>query len=314
MNPALKKLFSCAGLGAIFGLSANCPFAAAPSYEEMTRVLNAEAQFPEGPIWYGRKLYYVEYGRNTITTWDGTKNTVFASLPGCGPSAVVPTMRGEFLATCYDNGSIGRVDAAGKPLAPYTHDKDGHPFVGPNDFAPDSRGGIYFTASGAQGPAIDGKVFYIAPDGTISLQAQDFHNANGIVVSRDGTLLYVVETDENRLVELKIGPGSTLSDRRVFLNLDELTHHVEHIYPDGIKIDARGDLYIGQSPKDKEAKLKGQIYVVDAQGNLKRTISLPSVGVPNFAFSTDQKTLYVMGVDDVDHAPFPGKVYAVPLH
>ncbi|HMK87436.1 MAG TPA: SMP-30/gluconolactonase/LRE family protein [Steroidobacteraceae bacterium] len=312
MNPRLNRLSSCAGVAAM--LASACAFAAAPSYDEMTRVLNADAQFPEGPLWHGRKLYYVEYGRNTITTWDGTTNTVFASLPGCGPSAVVPTLRGEFLATCYDNGSIGRVGADGKLLPPYTHDKDGHPFVGPNDFAPDSHGGIYFTASGAQGPSIDGKVFYIAPDGTISLEAEDFHNANGIVVSRDGTLLYVVETDDNRLVQLKIGPGPTLSDRRVFLNLDELTHHVVHIYPDGVKIDARGRLFIGQSPKDKEAKLKGEIFVVDARGNLERTISLPSVGVPNFAFSPDQKTLYVMGVDDFEHAPFPGKVYAVPLH
>ncbi|HSY84931.1 MAG TPA: hypothetical protein VLA85_00035, partial [Verrucomicrobiae bacterium] len=38
------------------------------------KVINADAWFPEGPVWYQGKLYYVEYGRNTIMTWDGTKN------------------------------------------------------------------------------------------------------------------------------------------------------------------------------------------------------------------------------------------------
>lgn len=277
------------------------------------RVLNPEAQFPEGPIWHGGKLYYVEYGRNAISTWDSAKNTVFASLPGCGPSAVIPTAQGEFLTTCYDNGTIGRIAHDGKPLAPYAQDKEGRKFVGPNDFAPDARGGIYFTASGAQGPSIDGKVFYIAPDGTVSLAAAELHNANGIVVSNDGKSLYVVETEDNRLLRFTIGEGAALSDRRVFLNLDELTHHVGHIYPDGVKIDARGEIYIGQSPRDPNAALKGEIFVVDDQGKLLRTISLPSVGVPNFAFSPDQKTLYVTAVDDFDHAPFPGKVYAVRI-
>ena len=67
---------------------------------------------------------------------DGQKNTIFWSQKGCGPSAVIATAHGEFLTTCYDNGTIGRISADGKTLPPYTHDKDGNPFVGPNDFAP----------------------------------------------------------------------------------------------------------------------------------------------------------------------------------
>src|SRR5882757_5367057 len=125
-------------------------------------ILNPDAYFPEGPIWYRDKLYYVEYGRDTVTVWDGKTNSTFASVPGCGPSAIVPN-RGEFILTCYDNGSIGRLSADGNVLPAYTHDKDGQKFLGPNDFAPDGHGGIYFTASGHPGPVIDGSVFYLAP-------------------------------------------------------------------------------------------------------------------------------------------------------
>ncbi len=276
------------------------------------RVLNDDAHFPEGPIWYQGKLYYVEYDRNSVTTWDGVHNRIFWQKPGCGPSAVIPTASGEFLTTCYDNGSLGRIAADGKDLPPYTHDKDGHPFVGPNDFAPDHHGGIYFTCSGtAPGPVIDGKIFYLAADGTITQEATDVHSANGIVVSNDGAILYAIETEDNRLIQFRIGAGGSLSERRVFLNLDELTHHVTHIYPDGVKMDSRGLLYIGQNPRDPHAPLAGVIFVVDAAGTLLRTLTLPSPGVPNLALSPDEHTLYVMALDQLDKPPYQGKVYSI---
>jgi gluconolactonase len=275
------------------------------------KILNSDAHFPEGPVWYRGNLYYVEYGRNTVTRWDGRRNTVFATEAGCGQSAVVPTVRGEFITTCYDNGTIGRMSADGKVLSAYTHDRDGNRFVGPNDFAPDAHGGIYFTTSGTQGPTIDAKVFYIAADGTISQKAVDLHSANGLAVSKEGGTLYVVETEESRLLQFKIGPDAMLSERRVFLSLDDLTGHVGHIWPDGVKIDSKGQIYIGQSPRDPHAPLAGKIFVVGPDGKLLRMLSLPSPGVPNFAFSPDEKTLYVTAVDQLDKAPYHGKLYAI---
>jgi gluconolactonase len=277
------------------------------------KVLNDDAHFAEGPIWYHGKLYYVEYDRNSVTTWDGAKNAVFWSKPGCGPSAVIPTARGEFLTTCYDSGTIGRISGDGKDLPPYSRDKDGNSFLGPNDFAPDRHGGIYFTCSGtAPGPKINGEIFYLAADGTISRKATAVHSANGIVVSNDGRTLYAIETEEHRLIQFTIGPDASLSDRQVFLNLDELTHTTDHIYPDGVKIDSKGVLYIGQNPRDIHAPFAGTIFVVDAAGKLLRTLKLPSPGVPNLAFSPDEKTVYVMALDQVDKSPYPGKVYSIP--
>jgi len=286
--------------------------AAADERADDIQVLNDDAHFAEGPIWYHGKLYYVEYDRNSVTTWDGAKNTIFWSKKGCGPSAVIPTSRGEFLTTCYDSGTIGHISAEGRDLRSYSHDKDGNPLVGPNDFAPDHHGGIYFTCSGtAPGPVIDGKIFYIAADGTISQKAVNVHSANGIVVSNDGKILYVIETEDHRLLQFKIGADGSLSDRRVFLDLDDLTHNVGHIYPDGVKIDSKGVLYIGQNPRNVKAPLAGTIFVVNAEGKLLRTLKLPSPGVPNLALSPDEKTVYVMALDQLDKSPYHGKVYAI---
>ena len=279
---------------------------------DSVQILNGDVHFPEGPVWYHGKLYYVEYDRNTVTTWDAKQNTIFWSQKGCGPSAVITTAQGEFLTTCYDNGTIGRISADGKTLPPYTRDKIGNPFVGPNDFAPDAHGGMYFTASGHPGSAIDGKVFYIAADGTIAQKASDLESANGVAVSKDGRILYVVETDGHRLVQFNIGPGDSLSDRRLFVDLDDLTHNVGHIYPDGVKIDSKGQIYIGQNPRDVHAPLAGTIFVVNADGQLLRELTLPSPGVPNLAFSPDEKTLYVTALDQLDKSPYQGKIYSIP--
>jgi sugar lactone lactonase YvrE len=171
---------------------------------------------------------------------------------------------------------------------------------------------MYFTASGDPGPVINGKVFYIAPDGTIAQQAVNIHSANGLAVSKDGKSLYVVETEVHRLLQFKIGPGASLSDRRVFVNLDDLTGNVVHIYPDGVKIDSKGQIYIGQNPRDVHAPLAGTIFVVNADGQLLRKLTLPSPGVPNLAFSPDEKTVYVTALDQLDKSPYRGKIYSIP--
>lgn len=274
-------------------------------------ILNQDAHFPEGPLWHDGKLYYVEYDRNTVTVWDGKSNQVFATLKGCGPSAVIHTPRGEFLTTCYDNGTIGRLSADGKPLPAWDHDKAGHRFVGPNDFALDHDGGIYFTCSGEPGKKGNSNVFYIAADGTITLAAPDMHNANGIALSLDGKTLYVIETDENRLLRFRVEAAGRLSNRQLFVNMDDLTHHVGHIYPDGVKIDSHGLLYVGQNPKQPKAPLAGTLFVINSEGKLLRSIELPSPGVPNLTFSPDEKTLYVTAVDQLDEPPYHGKIYAV---
>ena len=52
------------------------------------------------------------------------------------------------------------------------------------------------------------------------------------------------------------------------------------------------------------------IFVVNAEGKLLRKLTLPSPGVPNLAFSPDEKTLYVTALDELDKSPYRGKVYS----
>jgi sugar lactone lactonase YvrE len=86
---------------------------------EDIEVINDKAEFPEGPVLYNNKLYYVEYAGNTVMTWDGKTNSVFWKQDGIGPSAVIPTDGGEFLVTGYDSNTIIKISAEGKTVEIY---------------------------------------------------------------------------------------------------------------------------------------------------------------------------------------------------
>jgi len=118
------------------------------------------------PVFNNDKLYYVEYGSQTVMTWDGNQNQEFWKMDGCGPSAIVALSAGDFLVTCYDSGSIACVSADGKTITEYKQDREGQSFQGPNDFVAGKKGGVYFTASGPwESEPIVGKIFYMDPKG-----------------------------------------------------------------------------------------------------------------------------------------------------
>ena len=45
----------------------------------------------------------------------------------------------------------------------------------------------------------------IGKDGSVTKEAGDLHNANGLVMSNDGNILYLVETEDNRIIDLQTG-------------------------------------------------------------------------------------------------------------
>lgn len=271
------------------------------------KIINDKAAFPEGPAFVDGKLHYVEYGGNTVLVWDGKTNTKLWEQAGCGPSAVLP-LGEDLVVTCYDNGTIARISKDGQTLAAYDKSAEGSALQGPNDLAPDGKGGVYFTASGPweSGPIV-GQVFHLAADGTIHEAANDLHYANGIVLSADGKRLFVNESEAGRVISFAVAEDGTLSDRRLFVRVG-VVDEASGIgaYPDGIKLGPDGNFYIGQYSK-------GRIVVVSPDGSFVRAIEVPSATAPNLTFSPDGKAIFVMSVDDTENAPYWGKVYEVPM-
>jgi gluconolactonase len=266
-------------------------------------VINGDASFPEGPVISDGKLLYVEYGGHRVDLWDGTSNSEFWKQDGCGPSAIVPLGEG-FAITCYDSGQMVQISKAGKTVASFNTDDAGRSLVGPNDGTPDGKGGIYFTASGPWEPGPNvGRVLHMSADGKIHEVADDLHYANGIALSPDGQRLFVNESEAGRVISFKVESDGSLSDRRLFVRLYQAGEPA-NVYPDGLKFGPDGHLYVGEYSA-------GRILKLDADGKILKTFDVPSAAAPNFTFSPDGKTIYVMAIDDKSAAPYKGKVYAI---
>jgi sugar lactone lactonase YvrE len=252
-------------------------------------------------------LFYVEYGAHTVKTWDGKSSMTFWRQDGCGPAAIVPVDMGGFLVTCYDANEIVKISENGKTVATYKASKTGHKFVGPNDFAADKNGGVYFTASGPwESAPIVGKIYYIDSSGIITEVADDIHYANGLALSNDGKTLYCAESEASRVIQFAVGKHGSLSDRRLFVRVGSVDKQSGMLaYPDGLKIDRSGRIYIGQFSM-------GRIVVITPEGKFEKAIDVPSPSAPNLTFNADESAIFVMAVDDVNNAPYPGKVYEIP--
>ncbi len=292
----------------LMGMAAGIALAAtSPAVAGGIEVIYDKAGFPEGPVWVAGKLYYAEYGKGLVQAYDGKAVTKVWEKKDCGPSAVVPAGDGQFLVTCYDNGTIARISTSGATVATYDKDDAGQPFVGPNDFAADASGGVYFTASGPwESEPIVGKIFYIAAKGGITQVADDLHYANGLALSNDGKTLYCAESEAHRVIQFKVGADGTLSERRLYVRGGDVdAKSGASAFPDGLKMDSKGNLYIGQFSA-------GRIVVVGPDRKFVRAIDVPSPAAPNLNFAADEGTVYIMAVDDVNNAPYLGKVYKAP--
>jgi len=109
--------------------------------------IDADAHYPEGPLWRAGRLFYVEYSASNIKTWDGRHTAVYWHKDGCGASALI-AFGDHVLVACYDDNSLVELDASGNEVRNVRNDSGGKPFVGPNDFASDGHGGVYVSASG----------------------------------------------------------------------------------------------------------------------------------------------------------------------
>jgi gluconolactonase len=273
-------------------------------------VVNPEASFPEGPLWYDGQLYYVEYGVDTVMTWDGKENSQVWRQEGCGPSAVIEAGGGNFLVTCYDANTLVEITPDGEISGTLSKDQDGQPFVGPNDAVRDARGGIYLSASGVWdiSAPIDGKIFYLAPDGAITEVADDIHYSNGLALSPDGRTLYASEMAAQRVLRFEVKEDGTLGERYLFVRLGDLAADPQgvdiYMGPDGLKTDSAGNLYIAQFEG-------GRVLVIDPEGELVRILTVPASYVTNVTFGETEDVVFITAASDAWDEPYPGAVYRV---
>ena len=231
-------------------------------------------QFPEGTVFVGDTLYFVDYATSDVLRLAKGKVETVWHQDGCGANGLLAVPDG-LLVACFDGGSVARISLAGRLLATIDRDDAGGQLVAPNDLAGDAKGGVYFTASGAGGPS--GKVYYLGADRHVTEVAGGIAFANGLAVSPDGKTLFVGETPANRILQFAVGENGSLTDRRIFVNLGDL---VAGGSPDGVRIDKHGNLFA--------ALYRGQGFaVIGPNGHLVAQVRLPAAHHTNLAIAPD---------------------------
>ena len=219
------------------------------------------ARYSEGVVFDAEGNGYISHeDRVTRFTLDG-KTTTFAVTGNPNGHKILPD--GTHLLCDGTGRVVLKLAADGTVIGPASKGDD-VPLRGPNDISLDlANDGFYFTDPGdstKENPV--GTVRYVR-GGKTTVVAEGLAYPNGIVLTPDGKRLLVAESRENRVLEYAVvGPG-TLGERRVFADLPTKAGEQTDNQPDGMCLDAAGNLYVAHYGM-------GQVQVLDPAGKLLR--------------------------------------------
>ena len=201
-------------------------------------------------------------------------------------------------------------DPAGEPgtLVPFV-DMTGLIPGGWNEVIVDSRGNAYVNAANFdmshgfdfEVGSRSGVIAVVAPDGDARLVADGVAFPNGMAVTPDGSTLIVAESFASRLAAWRIEPDGSLSNRRVWANLEDGV--------DGICIDAEGAVWC--------ATQRGCARVREG-GEITRNIPFDLFGFSCALGGPDGRTLFMVanqwnGYENIGKGPRTGHVYTVEV-
>lgn len=198
--------------------------------------------FTEGPAADARgDVYFSDVRQSQIHKWTWADGRIALHRADTGGSNGLYFDSGGRLVVCESTGQrIVRDDLAGN-VAVLVDRFNGQPFNAPNDLWVDPRDGVYFSDPAYGLPAgslpQDGEhVYYIPPGGGPTVRVTtDLGRPNGIIGTRDGTLLYVADPGRAQILRYRPQRDGTLADRAIF---------VPDRGADGMTMDERGNVYL----------------------------------------------------------------------
>lgn len=186
--------------------------------------------------------------------------------------------------------AVLHLDAAGKIIGKAASEYDGKPLRAPNDLTLDPSGGFYFTDPGGSNlESPIGTVHYVDAKGSAHLVAEGLAFPNGIALRPNGKTLLVGESKHNRILSYEIISPGKVGNMRVFATLPAKGSGQIANEPDGICLDAAGNLYVAHYGMR-------QVQVLSPEGKLLRRYGAGNLTTSNVAFGGPQMDqLYVTG-------------------
>ncbi|MBL8795600.1 MAG: SMP-30/gluconolactonase/LRE family protein [Planctomycetia bacterium] len=231
---------------------------------------------------------YVSHGK-VITRFntDGTK-AVWAETGA--PNGHKILADGTHLVCDGSAHAVLHLDAKGKLIGKASGECDGKPLRAPNDLTLDPKGGFYFTdPGGSDDKKPIGTVHYVDLKGKTSLVADGLAFPNGIVLSPDGKKLFVAESKKNRVLVYNVTAPGKVGPPVVFAELPGKQGEQIDNQPDGMCLDADGNLFVAHYGMR-------QVQVLNPEGKLIRRYQGGNLTTSNVAFGGDRMDqLYITG-------------------
>lgn len=211
---------------------------------------------------------------------------------------------------------VSRIDVTSGERTVLTDRFEGCRYNAPNDICACSNGLIFFTdpcyGDRSTMETQHESVYRIATDGTVSraLSQPDIQRPNGIALSPDETVLYVVDScptigGNRRIWSFDLSADGQLSNQQSVIDF------APGRGGDGMAVDREGTLYIAagiqrpRGPHETEQVPPG-IWMVSPAGEIRGRIPIPEDVLTNVTFGgPDLKTLYVTAGKTLFQIPAP---------
>ena len=260
--------------------------------------------FGESPRWHDDRLWFSDWGAQEIIALDLEGNSeVIIRMPSF-PFCIDWLADGRLLIVLASDRLLLRREHDGS-LVTHTDlsSLSEHPW---NDIVVDGRGNAYIGNIGFDFPTGEfapGILALVTPDGSARQVADGVAFPNGIVVTPDNSTLIVAESYANSLTAFDIAADGSLSNRRVWADLDNGV-------PDGICLDAEGAIWYGDVPNKRCVRVR-------EGGEVLQTIELDRGCFACMLGGVDRRTLFLVarewgGMESTAEGERTGQVLSAP--
>jgi sugar lactone lactonase YvrE len=252
------------------------------------RTLMTDIAFGESPRWHDDRLWFADWGAQEVVALDldGASEVMvrvrFPSFPMCidwlpdGRLLIVSARDGQLLRREPDGSLVTHADLSALS-------EKGHPW---NEIVVDGRGNAYINNQGFEFPGGEfapGTVALLTPDGSARQVADGIAFPNGMAVTPDNSTLICAESYGKRLTAFDITADGSLSNRRVWADLDDGV-------PDGICVDAEGAVWYGDVPNKRCVRVR-------EGGEVLQTIELDRGCFACMLGGADKRTLFMVATE-----------------
>lgn len=207
--------------------------------------------FTEGPVWMpGGYLLFSDIPGNTIHKWTpGSDEVERFRYPSHHSNGLTVDAEGRLIACEHETRRVSRTEHDGSVIT-LADRYDGKRLNSPNDVIVKSDGSVYFTDPVAHSvPKSEleqpcNGVYRVDPDGTVKRLVDDIAYPNGLAFNPDETILYVVDSERQHLRAFDVRADGTLTNSRVFIEMEHPQNGFNSAGPDGMKVDVEGNLYV----------------------------------------------------------------------